>query len=88
MACIFHVVMGGRCKMVGEIGRWLIGFGVVLVIAGALFILLGRVPWLGHVPGDILIERPHVKVFMPLGSMLLLSLLLTVLANVIARLWS
>jgi hypothetical protein len=74
--------------MVGEIGRWLIGVGVVLVIAGALFMLLGRVPWLGHLPGDILIERPHVRVFMPLGTMLLLSLLLTVLANVIARLWS
>lgn len=73
--------------MVSDIGRWLIGLGVVLVIAGLLFLVLGRLPWLGRLPGDIVIERPHLTVYIPLGTMLLVSLVLTVLVNLIARLW-
>ncbi len=73
--------------MFGEIGRWLIGIGVALVGLGFLFLLLGRVPWLGHLPGDIVIERPGLTVYIPLGTMLLISLVLTLLANLIGRFW-
>jgi DUF2905 family protein len=73
--------------MVSDIGRWLIGLGIVLVIAGLLFLALGRLPWLGRLPGDIIIERPQLTVYIPLGTMIVISLILTVLANVIARLW-
>jgi hypothetical protein len=72
--------------MASDIGRWLIGMGVVLLMAGLLFLVLGRLPWLGRLPGDIVIERPHLTVFIPLGTMLLVSVILTLLANVIARL--
>ncbi len=73
--------------MVGEMGRWLIMIGLVLVGLGVLFLLLGRLPWLGRLPGDIVIERPGLTVYIPLGTMLLLSLVLTVLANLIGRFW-
>lgn len=73
--------------MVSDIGRWLIGMGIVLVIVGLLFLVLGRLPWLGRLPGDIVIERPQLRVYIPLGTMLLISLILTVLVNLIARLW-
>jgi Protein of unknown function (DUF2905) len=73
--------------MVSDIGRWLIGLGIVLVIAGLLFLALGRLPWLGRLPGDIIIERPQLTVYIPLGTMIVISLILTVFANVIARLW-
>ncbi|MDW8391658.1 MAG: DUF2905 domain-containing protein [Oscillochloridaceae bacterium] len=73
--------------MFGEIGRWLIGIGVALVGLGLLFLLLGRVPWLGRLPGDIVIERPGLTVYIPLGTMLLISLVLTLLANLIGRFW-
>ncbi len=73
--------------MVGDIGRWLIGIGVALVGLGLLFLLLGRVPWLGRLPGDIVIERPGLTVYIPLGTMLLISLVLTLLANLIGRFW-
>lgn len=73
--------------MFGEIGRWLIGIGVALVGLGLLFLLLGRVPWLGRLPGDIVIERPGLTVYIPLGTMLLISLVLTILANLIGRFW-
>jgi hypothetical protein len=73
--------------MVTEIGRWLIGLGIILVIVGVALLVLGRLPWFGRLPGDIVIERENLKVFIPLGTMLLISLFLTLLANVIARLW-
>jgi hypothetical protein len=71
----------------GEIGRWLIGLGLLLVIVGSVFLLAGRIPWLGQLPGDIRIEREHVRVFIPLGTMLVVSLVLTVIINIIARIW-
>jgi len=40
---------------------------------------------LGRLPGDIVIERPRLTVYIPLGTMLLISLILTVLVNLIAR---
>lgn len=71
----------------GDIGRLLIGMGVVLIIIGGVVLLAGKVPWVGRLPGDILIERENVRIFIPLGTMLVLSLLLTVIANLVARLW-
>ncbi len=70
-----------------ELGRVLIGIGIVLIVIGVAFLVLGRLPWLGRLPGDILIERDDVRVFIPLGTMLLISLLLTLIANLLARLW-
>ncbi len=70
-----------------EIGRWLIGLGIILIIGGGVFLLAGRLPWLGRLPGDILIERENFKLFMPFGTMLVVSLILTVIVNIIARIW-
>ena len=70
-----------------ELGRVLIGIGIVLVAIGVAFLALGRLPWLGRLPSDILIERDDVRVFIPLGTMLLISLVLTLIANLLARLW-
>lgn len=73
--------------MMAEIGRWLIGLGVILVIAGIVFLFAGRLPWLGRLPGDILVERENFTLFIPLGTMLVVSLLLTIIINIIVRIW-
>ena len=73
--------------MFGDIGRWLIVAGIVLLGIGVIFLALGRVPWLGRLPGDILIERENLRIFIPLGTMILLSLILTLVLNIIARFW-
>jgi Zn-dependent protease with chaperone function len=70
-----------------ELGRWLISTGVVLIVIGLIVLAAGRLPWLGRLPGDILIERDNLTIFIPLGTMLVVSLVLTVIANVIARWW-
>ena len=61
----------------------------LLITLGAVLLLLGIVwPWLartglGHLPGDIRIERPGLRIYAPLGSTLLVSVLLSVLLTVL-----
>jgi hypothetical protein len=68
------------------LGRILVVVGAVTLLTGLLFMALGRFPWAGRLPGDITVKRENVTVFMPLGTMLLVSLLLTLVLNVVLRL--
>jgi len=69
--------MEGLGKLLLLVGMVLAAFGAVLLIAGKL--------GLPRLPGDILIRRDNFTFYMPLGLMLLLSLVLTVALNLIAR---
>lgn len=69
------------------IGRLLIALGVVFVAVGALLLFAGKVPWLGRLPGDIHVRRENFEFHFPLATSLLLSLVLTGLLWLIARLW-
>jgi hypothetical protein len=60
-----------------QIGRALVAVGLVLLLVGVALMLGPRVPWLGRLPGDILIERPGFRLYFPLATCLLLSLLVT-----------
>lgn len=68
-------------------GKLLIGLGIGIAVLGGLFLLLGRSPLkFGNLPGDIRIEGQGFTCFAPLVSMCLLSILLTIIVNVVARL--
>lgn len=69
------------------IGRVLLVLGGVLIVLGLVFICGSKLPFLGRLPGDIRIEGRNVSCFFPLATMVLLSLLLTVLLNVLTRLF-
>jgi hypothetical protein len=71
--------------MLESIGRWLLFAGIALALTGAALIVVGRAPGLGHLPGDLLIRREHVTLFVPLGAMILVSVLLTLVLNIIVR---
>jgi hypothetical protein len=60
-----------------DLGKLLIGFGVLLVVIGAVLMLAGRLPWLGRLPGDIYIQRGHWTFYFPLATSIIVSLLLT-----------
>jgi hypothetical protein len=60
--------------------RHLIIAGIVLIIAGLAWKWLVRLP-IGRLPGDFLIERPGVRVYVPITSMLLASALLTLISS-------
>ncbi len=69
-----------------EIGKALLGMGVVLVIAGAGLMLAARfgLP-LGRLPGDISYRGKNVSVFFPLGTSILVSVVLSVIFYLISR---
>ena len=67
-----------------ELGRALIAVGVLMVAAGVLLVMGVRLPF-GRLPGDISIGGSNGGLFIPLTSMLILSLLLSVIANIIYR---
>lgn len=59
------------------LGRLLIVLGIGLLAAGLLLSFGGRLPWLGRLPGDVVVDRPGFRLYLPLGTSLLLSLLLS-----------
>ena len=69
----------------GQVGKFIIVAGAALVMVGILFLLLGQIPIIGRLPGDFVIRRDHVTIYFPLATMILLSLLLTIVLNVIFR---
>lgn len=69
----------------GDLGRLLMIAGVALFVMGALLWLGGRLPWFGNLPGDVVVKRDNFTLYAPLGTMILVSVLLTILLNVIGR---
>jgi len=70
---------------VESLGRMILYIGVVLVLIGGFFILLGKVPWFGRLPGDIVYRREGFTIFIPITTMILVSLILTILMNIVWR---
>jgi len=70
---------------VESIGKMLIYIGIVMVLVGGFFILVAKVPWFGRLPGDIVYQREGLKVYIPLATMILVSIILTLLLNIIWR---
>lgn len=69
-----------------EVGKLLMVMGAGLFLIGLLIVFGARLPWFGHLPGDIVIKRDNFTLIAPLGTMILLSIVLTIVLNVIARL--
>jgi hypothetical protein len=60
-----------------ELGKMLIALGVMLALAGAVLVVVDKIPWLGRLPGDIVVRRDRFVLFIPLTSCLLASLVLS-----------
>ena len=57
-----------------------------MALIGGILLLAGRYfPWLGNLPGDIQYESENVKIYIPLATMILVSILATILLNVFFR---
>jgi hypothetical protein len=67
------------------LGRVLIVGGLVLVAIGLLISLAPRLPWLGRLPGDILIKKEGFSFYMPLTTSLLLSVAVSLLLYLFKR---
>jgi hypothetical protein len=63
--------------MTQGIGILLLVAGVLAALAGGALLFFGRIPFLGNLPGDFSFGKGNVKVFLPIGSSIVLSLLVT-----------
>ncbi len=68
-----------------SLGKFLVLTGILLVILGGLLLLVGKVPFLGRLPGDIVIERENFRFYFPLATCVLLSAMLTLLMWLVGR---
>jgi hypothetical protein len=69
-----------------DLGRLLIGLGLLLVVAGGLLLLLGRTGFpLGRLPGDISYRGKNVSVYFPLGTSIVVSVLLSLVFYLLSR---
>jgi Protein of unknown function (DUF2905) len=71
--------------IVSDVGKILVAFGLLIVLAGVVLLLVGRVPWIGRLPGDIHIQRGNFTFYFPLATSLLLSVVLTLLLYLVGR---
>ncbi len=70
---------------VESLGRMVLYIGVVLVLIGGFFIMVAKVPWFGRLPGDIVFRGRGMTIFIPITTMILVSLVLTLLMNIVWR---
>ena len=68
-----------------DLGRMLVVMGLVIAAVGVVLLVAGRVPGLGRLPGDIRVQRGNWTFFFPLGTSIVLSLLLTLVLWLINR---
>jgi Protein of unknown function (DUF2905) len=67
-----------------HMARWLIIFGVILIVAGLLWPLVQKLG-LGRLPGDIVVERENFRLYFPIATSLIISVILTAILWLINR---
>lgn len=72
--------------MQSSIGNWLIILGLVLVAIGVIA-KTGVLGWFGQLPGDVHIKREGFQFFFPLGSMIVVSIVLSIVLAVLRKLF-
>jgi hypothetical protein len=70
---------------VQDLGRLLIIGGAIAVAIGIVLLIAPRVPWLGRLPGDILVRRDHFTFYFPVATSIIVSIVLTILLNLFFR---
>lgn len=64
---------------IGDIGKTLMIIGAVIFVFGVFLALSGKVPFIGRLPGDILIQKRNITFYFPIATSILISVVLTLL---------
>jgi len=67
------------------LGKALIIFGVLFVLFGLFLLFFNRIPYLGKLPGDIIIRRGNTIIFFPIVTCILLSIILSLILSIFRR---
>jgi hypothetical protein len=69
-----------------QAGKYIIVFGAIILIIGLIIYFLGdKFSWFGNLPGDFKYKKDNVFIYFPLTSMLILSIVLTIILNLLKK---
>jgi len=71
--------------MFGGLGKMLILLGVFIILVGLLLIIGDKIPYIGRLPGDIIIRRERFTFYFPIVTCILISIILTLLFSIFRR---
>ncbi len=60
-------------------GKNLIMVGIIFILIGGFFLFKNKIPWLGHLPGDIIIKKGNFGFYFPIATCILLSIILSII---------
>ncbi len=67
------------------LGKFLIVLGVIVIAVGGLLLFSGKIPWIGRLPGDILIQKKNYTFYFPLATSIIISLIITLVFWLLGR---
>ena len=70
---------GEAVRLMGDLGKMLMMLGVIAFVLGAGLVLVGKLPWFGRLPGDIVVERGPVTFYFPIVTCIVVSIVLSLL---------
>jgi hypothetical protein len=70
---------------VADVGRILLLFAAVLAAIGLALVFADRIPWLGRLPGDVVVRRGPITFYAPIATSIVVSIVLTILLNLFWR---
>jgi hypothetical protein len=70
---------------VGGLGKALIYLGLLLVVAGVVLSFADKLPWLGHLPGDISIQRERFSFYFPITTCIVVSIVISLVLYFLRR---
>ncbi len=68
-----------------DAGKFLIITGIIIVAVGALLFITGKIPWIGKLPGDIVVQRKNFTFYFPLATSILLSIIISLILWFLGR---
>jgi uncharacterized membrane-anchored protein YitT (DUF2179 family) len=73
--------------MNSETGKWIMILGVcIILIGGVVYFFHDKLHWLGHLPGDIRVEKENFRFYFPITTMILLSVVISLIIQLVRRL--
>ncbi|HHY98055.1 MAG TPA: DUF2905 domain-containing protein [Firmicutes bacterium] len=69
----------------GSFGKLLVAVGGLFVLIGLLMLAFGKIPWIGHLPGDIYIKKGNFSFYFPVVTCIIVSVLLTLIFSLFSR---
>lgn len=68
-----------------ELGKWLVVVGALILAAGLVISFAPGLSWLGRLPGDVTIERGGIRIFLPITTCVVVSVVLSLVLHVVSR---